>query len=315
MKLQEIIPQYISYRQSLGEKFNTNARELRCFLNYMGGEKDIYDLDLEICTDFLYAPSGKVTANWFCKYSALKGLFEWAIARRYTNNIPLPTDKPKRPENILPYIYSNKELKLLFDAALVFQKNRSRIYPQCIRMVLMLTYMLGLRLHEVVSLKIKDVDCDHSLVQINESKFYKSRIVPFNGKVKHLLIEFMDWRKRNRQPDDSEINLFLDKKNVPVNIDTVRGCFNRIRTKVGISREDDAVYQPRIHDLRHTFAVNRLTSWYREGKDVQKLLPLLSTYLGHKHLAHTSVYLTMTENLLEEANKRFETYINNESHE
>jgi integrase len=67
--------------------------------------------------------------------------------------------------------------------------------------------------------------------------------------------------------------------------------------------------------LRHTFAVNRLTSWYQEGKDVQKLLPVLSVFLGHKHLSHTSVYLTMTDNLLEEANKRFEFYINSNDYE
>jgi integrase len=315
MKIKDIIPQYISYRQSLGEKFRTNASGLRCFLKYAGEETAIGNLGLTVCTDFLYAPSGKVTANWFCKYTALKGLFQWAMARGYINEIPLPADKPKRLPNMSPYIYSDKELKLLFSTALTFQKNRSRIYPECIRMTLMLTYMLGLRLHETVALRIKAIDWNNSIIRIDESKFYKSRIVPFNGKVKQLLIEFMVWRKENRQPDDVETYLFLDRKNTPVHIDTVRQCFKRIRSKAGISREDEATFQPRIHDLRHTFAVNRLTSWYRQGEDVQKLLPILSTYLGHKHLSHTSVYLTMTENVLEEANKRFETYVNREIHE
>ena len=67
------------------------------------------------------------------------------------------------------------------------------------------------------------------------------------------------------------------------------------------------------HDLRHTFAVNRLTLWYKENKDVQQLLPVLSVYLGHKHLVHTTAYLTMTDNLLHEANKRFERYIAGEN--
>ncbi|MDR1338959.1 MAG: hypothetical protein LBK58_02735 [Prevotellaceae bacterium] len=73
MKIKDIIPQYISYRQSLGEKFRTNAAGLRCFLKYAGEETAIGNLGLTVCTDFLYAPSGKVTANWFCKYTALKG--------------------------------------------------------------------------------------------------------------------------------------------------------------------------------------------------------------------------------------------------
>lgn len=314
MKLKDIIPLYISYRRALGEKFKTNASVLNCFLRYIGGEKEIDELDKETCTAFLYAPTGKVTASWFCKHTALKGLFQWAMTREYVIGMPLPTDKPKRPQGMQPYVYSNEELRLLFSTALTFQVHRSCTYPECIRMILMSTYMLGLRLHEAVSLKVGDVDQGNSLVRINESKFYKSRIVLFNDTVKRILIDFMEWRRQNRQPENVETHLFLDRKGYPVRIDTVRGCFERIRNKAGISRNDGATYQPRIHDLRGTFAVNRLTSWYKQGKDVQKLLPVLSTFLGHKHLAHTSVYLTMTENLLEEANKRFESYVNNENH-
>ena len=82
--------------------------------------------------------------------------------------------------------------------------------------------------------------------------------------------------------------------------------------KAGVKRTDGATYQPRLHDLRHSFAVNRLVSWYQENKNVQQLLPVLSAYLGHKYLAHTSVYLTMTDDLLYEAKERFEKYVKSE---
>ncbi|GAB6010327.1 site-specific integrase [Dysgonomonas reticulitermitis] len=85
--------------------------------------------------------------------------------------------------------------------------------------------------------------------------------------------------------------------------------FQTYQEKAGIGRDDGGIYQPRIQDLRHTFATNRLKSWYVEQKDVQGLLPILSSYLGHTHLAHTSVYLSMTSDLLEEASNRFENYI------
>ena len=85
-------------------------------------------------------------------------------------------------------------------------------------------------------------------------------------------------------------------------------AFQLIREKAGVRRTDGACYQPRLHDLRHTFAVHRLTSWYQEGKDVQRLLPQLSTYLGHRYLAATSVYLTMTPELLTLTAQRFEHY-------
>jgi integrase len=85
-----------------------------------------------------------------------------------------------------------------------------------------------------------------------------------------------------------------------------------VRKQAGVERNDGASYQPRLHDLRHTFAVHRLTSWYREGADVQKLLPQLSVYLGHVCLSSTQVYLSMTPELLASASSRFERYAGKE---
>jgi site-specific recombinase XerD len=81
-----------------------------------------------------------------------------------------------------------------------------------------------------------------------------------------------------------------------------------VRSHLDMRRHDGAYFQPRLHDLRHTFAVHRLVAWYRQGADVQVLLPKLSTYLGHIHLAETQHYLTMTPDLLREAGRRFESY-------
>ena len=91
-------------------------------------------------------------------------------------------------------------------------------------------------------------------------------------------------------------------------IPTVQRAFRGLREYAGIYRTDGARYQPRLHDLRHAAAVNRLIAWYRADADVQKLLPKLSTYLGHVNLCSTQKYLTMTPELLQEASIRFEKY-------
>jgi len=78
--------------------------------------------------------------------------------------------------------------------------------------------------------------------------------------------------------------------------------------EAGILRWDAGRYQPRLHDLRHSFAVSRLVTWYRQGKDVQRLLPHLATYLGHVHIDDTAIYLTMTKELLQEASSCFARY-------
>jgi integrase/recombinase XerD len=93
-------------------------------------------------------------------------------------------------------------------------------------------------------------------------------------------------------------------------------AFCRLRVRADVVREAaGARHQPRLHDLRHTYAVDRLVSWYREGADVQRLLPKLATYLGHVHIAGTQRYLTLTPELLRQANLRFERYAMEPSHE
>ncbi len=84
--------------------------------------------------------------------------------------------------------------------------------------------------------------------------------------------------------------------------------FVRLRERTGIQRPHTDRWQPRLHDLRATFAVHRLVAWYREGVDLQTRLPLLATYLGHINVSGTQVYLTMTHELLAEASRRFERY-------
>ena len=201
------------------------------------------------------------------------------------NNVPLPADLPKRLEHMTPYIYSKPELQRLFRSAMEYQKNRSKIHPECMRMILQLTYFLGLRLHETMSLRIRDLNQPDLYVHIRESKFYKSRIVTYNHKVGELIDTFLKWREKQGMCCVPESKLFLDKKGLDMHIDTVRGAFERIREHAGISRSDKSPFQPRLHDLRHTFAVHRLTSWYRENQDVQQLLPCV------EHISWTYTFI------------------------
>lgn len=308
MKLSYLIEQYVEYRRNLGEKFKTNASVLRHFCRHVGGNTEIQELTETEVTDYLYSGHEQVTANWFCKYGALKGFLTWCVSRGYTDKWILTDTIPNRPEHIVPYIYTDLELKSIFDTALVYQKNRSSIYPECVRAILMLTYFMGLRIHETMSLRMRDLCLNDGFVMIRESKFYKSRIVTFNKDVLKVIQDFLLWRKEHGMPDYPETNLWLDKKNNPMKRDTINDIFTRIKLKAGIKRDDGARYQPRIHDLRHTFAVNRLKQWYENGEDVQQLLPALSAYMGHKRLSHTSVYLTMTDNILKLTSDMFQNF-------
>lgn len=309
MKLYQLINQYVAYRKALGEKFKTNETYLKAFCRAIGAETSIGSITEKMMHQFLYGKSETVTAGWFIKHSAVLGMYQYAISRSYVKETPLPKILPKRPQGLIPYIYSQQQLKVLFDNALTYQKNKSHIEPYMVRTSLVLIYTLGLRVHEALAITLGDIDMDNLVITIQQSKFYKSRLVPFNQQVNKLLKKYLQWRKQYRQPQDIEALLFINLHGKPFNVDTLRDIFHRIRDKAGISREDGASFQPRLHDLRHTFAVNTLLNWYRENKDVQQLLPILSVYMGHTYLAYTSVYLSMTDDLLREANARFEKYI------
>jgi site-specific recombinase XerD len=168
---------------------------------------------------------------------------------------------------------------------------------------------------ETVSICLRDIDLNESVIVIASGKFYKTRLVPFNSQIKKEIENYLLWRKTLGLSQMPESHLFLNDRGKPVSGNVFYDSFEKIRAESGIRRDDGAYCQPRLHDLRHTFAVNRLILWYKENRDVQALLPALSTYMGHLQLSHTSVYLTMTDDLLQEANNRFENYIMQNNHE
>ncbi|MDD4220492.1 MAG: tyrosine-type recombinase/integrase [Sphaerochaetaceae bacterium] len=312
MRTDEAISQYTKYRKNLGEKFRVNGFILKNFANYVGQDKELADIQLVQCTNFLYGKSRKgseITSYWFCIYTALNGLFQWALHRGYVKRNPLPVDKPNKPLAFIPYIYSKDELKMLFHNALTYRRRFNILYPESVRIILMITYLLGLRPGETVKLCLSDIHLEHdNYALIRETKFYKSRIVPFNTQVALLLKGYIQWRKKNHLPEDPNSSLFVTRKGEPVKLTAIQQAFRLICDKSNIHRKDGMKSDTRIEDLRHTFATDRVTSWYDEGKNVQDLLPVLSTYLGHCNLDSTAVYISFTDALLRKASDKFESY-------
>jgi integrase/recombinase XerD len=306
MKLRRLIEQYVAFRRSLGERCVTNARVLRAFGRALGPAVDVAEVQAEQISALL-AEQGPVTSAWHVKYNALAGFFRYAVSRGYTTTTPLPKVLPKRPPPFVPHIYSHEELRRLLDATEGYQRNRSLTDPVTVRTILLTLYATGLRVREVVELNREDVELENAIFTIRATKFFKSRLVPVGPELTRVLHAYASSRQSTLDPR-SHVPFFTTKRGARVNQATLVQCFQRIRKHAGVRRSDGARYQPRLHDLRHAFAVHRLTSWYRQGADVQKLLPMLSVYMGHAHISATQVYLTMTPELLSEAGRRFEQY-------
>lgn len=312
MKLAQAVHDYIALKQSLGLRFHTEATILKAFCNALG-DVAIVDPEPQQVTRYL-AGSGPVTRHWHRKYEALSGFYRFALGRGYVLHSPLPTTVPKRPQPFRPYTYSQEELRDILKAASEYETPRTTLEEATLRTLLMLLYGAGLRIGEALALTRADVDIDAALLTIRESKFYKTRLVPIGPRLTGVLRTYADDRYQRGHFTDPGTTFFVTRTGSAVTRALAERAFVRLRDIAGIAREDGARYQPRLHDLRHSMAVHRLVSWYRQGADVQRLLPQLATYLGHVDVAATQRYLTMTPDLLREASQRFECYAQPEVH-
>jgi len=306
VKLRDLIADYVAFRQSMGQKFTSCGHLLQAFCHAVGSETEVQDVDREQVLSFFGRP---VTCYWHRKYHTLAPFYRYAISRGYVGSSPLPTTIPRIPPRFVPYIYSHEDVQRLLNATGSYRSIHILLEPHTFRAILLLLYGSGLRISEALSLSMADVDLSEALLQIRETKFYKSRLVPIGTDLRRAMLQYATMRREAGHPEAPDAPFFSGRKGAPLTIPTVQQAFRKLRVHAGVGRLDGARYQPRLHDLRHAFAVNRLVAWYKAGADIPRLLPKLSTYLGHISLSSTQRYLTMTPALLEQAGARFERYV------
>jgi len=301
--LSQVIRQYVDLKQGMGCRFHTESVILKAFCKALG-DIPMSDVTAERVMAYITG-TGQVTRFWHRKLDALRGLYRFAVGRGYAISSPLPKRLPSPHRVFTPYIYSLDELQRLMSASDYCVSGRMKLQTSTLRTLLLLLYGAGLRISEAIFLTRQDVELPNSLLTIRESKFYKTRFVPIGSRLRDALEAY---EKKQTRPLGADETFFVTRTGQPVTRSLAESAFARLRRHAAIHRDDGGRYQPRLHDLRHTFAVHRLVAWYREGADVQRLLPQLSTFLGHVHISATQRYLTMTPDLLCHASMRFEKY-------
>jgi integrase len=207
-----------------------------------------------------------------------------------------------------PFIFDVDSARQLLDLA--------RMLPDCggtvergktYHAMFAVLYGLGLRIGEACRLQVKDVDFERRLLVIRETKFYKSRLVPFGPKLEALLKSHLELTRRHRGACCPAAPLFSLRGGRAINPSTVSQTFHHLLPHLPITVAP-GTSPPRLHDLRHSFAVGALTRWYRSGANPQAHLLALATFMGHVDINSTALYLTTTPTLLQEANRRFEAF-------
>ena len=306
MTLRTAIDQYIDWQQGRGAIFSSPASMLRRFSRSVGEAIDSDAVSSEQAAAFI-AGDGPPTNYCYMKHRALAGFYRYALARGLATRSPVSPEPPRRFPHKPPYIYSPEEVRRLMDATSTYRERVNQLEPHTLRTLVLLLYGTGLRHGEARRLRLADVALGEALLTVRRSKFFKSRLVPLAPPLVGALQAYAVRRMAGGASQAEKAAFLVNRDGSPLARSTVHEAFAQLRREAGVGSEE-LPCQPRLHDLRHTFAVERLTAWYREGKDVQRLLPVLSTYLGHTSVAGTQVYLRMTPELLREACERFERY-------
>jgi integrase/recombinase XerD len=305
MTLGSAVEAYVRLKQSLGAVFSVDARILAAFVRAVG-DVSVSTITPAMCTAFCRG-QGPPTRFWSRKHGALRGLFRYLVGRGHVSHSPLPEPGPRIQSTFQRYIYTRDDVVHLLEAAARPVHPATHIQPQTLRLLLLVLYATGLRAGEALRLRNCDIDLRDRLLTIWDSKFFKSRFVPIGIDLCRALAQYQTDRPQRPLADEDRSVFFATRQGRAISIGRLEHAFTRLLRHTGVGQGCPG-HRPRPHDLRATFAVHRLIAWYREGADVQARLPLLSTYLGHVNVSATSVYLTMTAELLGEASARFERY-------
>jgi len=254
----------------------------------------------------------KATANHLAECEKLARILNKALCHDD------PSRPRRRPDNRpvkqvargwrRPHIYSPEDIQKLLAIARTYPSPRAPSRPINLYTMLVLTYCAGLRIGELAKLTLSDVDMQAGTIAIGETKFFKSRILPLSDSAIDALHTLLEARQKAKVSRSPEAGLFWqDQKNRHYCRATISDHLVAILRMAGLKPAKGKT-GPRIHDLRHTFVVHRILDWYRQGVNPQEKLPYLATYLGHRDINSTLVYITVTQELLHEASERFRSF-------
>ena len=291
MKLHDGVQVYLDARQSEDTPWTKGAQYLRSFCRQVG-DLTLEKVRADQVAHFLDGPlTSPVT--WYSKYSVLRQFFRYWKVRNELYRLPLPPPRRAPVQTFVPYVYSRTELRRLLVAAGITQRGLNCVIgARTFRTLLLFLYGTGAMLSEAVLLERSDVDFRRRRITLRSCRTRRTRELPIGSDLYDILLKYH--RAHHQRGAMRDPQFFLTKDGSQIKAGTANKTFRRVRKKAGIARYDGARYPPRMHDLRHTFAVHRLTAWFKHGADMGRMIPALSAYLGQHDLGAAERYLRLT---------------------
>jgi integrase len=302
--LRDALEEYLALRRSLGFKLERQAATLRTFVTFADAEA-VEHITTELALRWLRETSKAQPATKAAWLDIVRRFAIWHSASDPQTQVPPAGLLPRRYHRQRPYIYSNEEIKRLVRAASELPSQRG------VRGITYATYFgliaaTGMRMSEAVALDGTDVDLLGGVITVRRTKFGKSRLVPLHGSTCDALAVYANQRDAILGAAVSPA-FFVSERGTRITKWSARYNFARVSQQIGLrppASEFRHGHGPRLHDLRHRFAVRVLIQWYRTGCDVEREIPKLAAYLGHVHVNDTYWYIEAVPELLQLATER-----------
>ena len=310
--LADEVRRFLSHHRALGKRFDNEENALKLLDRFLFERhvRTLTDITPALLETFLISRPRTRARSYNHLLNVLQRLFRWLVAQGVLLSSPLQVRPRRSTQQRTPFLFQPEQVKQLLERADSL-RDGSQTYCRgpTYRMIFALMYGLGLRVGEVSRLCHKDLDPGHRYLHIRQTKFLKSRLAPFGPRMADALQGYLQvrWHCAHPSPDDPLFTLAEDGRR-PICPKSISRTFQRLVTELDLT-VPAGVARPRLHCLRHSFAVSTLLGWYRTGVNPAARLLHLSTFLGHVNPASTAVYLTVTADLLEQANQRFERFV------
>jgi integrase/recombinase XerD len=288
--LQAHVDEYLRLRRALGFKLKEDERLLGQLVGYLEAA-DASTVSTELAVGWARLPVGVHPNHWSRRLRVARGFAAYLQTLDPMAEIPPRDIFPHRRQRATPYLFSESDIDSLLSQA---RRLRHPMRAASYEALFGLLAVSGMRIGEAVALEREDVDLDAGLITIRKAKGDRPRLVPLHPTSTEALRRYACERDR-LCPTPRSRAFFLSSAGTPVHANGLRQTFREISTRIGI-RSDEV--RPRIHDLRHRFAVQTLIDWHRSGVNIDEHIPTLSTYLGHVSPTDTYWYLSASPELM-----------------
>jgi integrase/recombinase XerD len=297
------VREYLSLRRALGFKLEWAGTELADFARMMQREAADY-ITVPVALKWAHHTRSARRSRAARRLSLVRGFARYMRAADSRTEVPPDSLLPYRPKRARPYLYTDGEISALLSTALQLSPDDA-LRRWTYYVLFGLLSVSGLRIREALNLRLSDVDLQAGVLQVQKTKMGQSRLVPLHDSAKRQLGRYRSRRDRYLAGREASDYFFVSKRGNRLDGAEVRRTFYRLSRQIGLRGANDS-HGPRIHDIRHRFATRTLINWYRSGVDAERRISVLSTYLGHVHVADTYWYLTACPELMGCAVKQLE---------